>query len=98
MKVGLRIFLAMVWALALWGYFHVLAWHFASPTNTATSTAIVGYSAALLALLGWMIQAWLSIRNSRKQHTMNLLLQSRLSTEFNKHVEQLKKSSQMSQR
>jgi hypothetical protein len=33
-----------------------------------------------------MIQAVLSIRNSRKQHTMNLLLQSRLSTEFNKHV------------
>ncbi|UYN96092.1 MAG: DUF4760 domain-containing protein [Enhydrobacter sp.] len=52
--------------------------------------------AAMMATIGWLTSAFLSVRNqieqnrilrdlSRKQHTLNVLLQMRESAEFNKH-------------
>ena len=38
------------------------------------------------ALSGWIITAWITVRNSIKQHTINTLLQSRLSPEYMKHA------------
>lgn len=43
------------------------------------------YGAALVALLGWVVSAYVSLSSSIKQHTVNILLQSRLSTAFNDH-------------
>ena len=74
----------LVWAVALIGFYHVLDFHVRNPMSNPTGT--VAYAAALIALAGWMIQARIAIRNSRKQHTMNVLLQTRMSSEFNKNV------------
>lgn len=38
--------------------------------------------AVVSAVLGWLIAAWVQVRNSLKQHTVNTMLQSRLSTAF----------------
>jgi hypothetical protein len=42
--------------------------------------------AALSAMIGWIISVQTARRNSRKQHTMAVLMQVRLSTEFNNRV------------
>lgn len=41
------------------------------------------------AVLGWMVSSWVTIRNSIKQHTINTLLQSRLSAHYMGHVDVL---------
>lgn len=43
----------------------------------------------LFALLGWVVTAFVSLHNSIKQHTINVLLQSRLSTAFQERYKQL---------
>lgn len=50
-------------------------------------TPVVAYAAALLALAGWMVQAYLSVRTSRKQHSINVLFQTRMSPEYQKNLE-----------
>jgi hypothetical protein len=42
--------------------------------------------AAFSAMIGWIISVQTTRRNSRKQHTMAVLMQARLSTEFNNRV------------
>jgi hypothetical protein len=84
------IFAVFVWFLALYGFAHVLDFHIKSPGKNPT--AIVAYAAAWAALTGWMIQALIAVRNSRKQHTMSVLLQTRMSAEFNKNVAIIEKT------
>lgn len=43
------------------------------------------------ALSGWIITAWITVRNSIKQHTMNTLLQSRLSPAYMKYADDFNK-------
>lgn len=45
--------------------------------------------AALAATSGWIVTSWMGVRNSVKQHTINTLLQSRLSIEYMKHASTL---------
>lgn len=45
--------------------------------------------ATFLAVVGWITTAIVSLRNSIKQHTINTLLQSRLSTAFNQRTDDL---------
>jgi hypothetical protein len=45
--------------------------------------------ATFLAVVGWIITAIVNLRNSIKQHTINTLLQSRLSTAFNQRTDDL---------
>lgn len=42
--------------------------------------------AAATATVGWIVTSWVNVRNSVKQHTINTLLQSRLSVEYMKHA------------
>ena len=48
----------------------------------AVTRVWVLYFAALIALVGWVVTAYISLYNSTKQHTINILLQSRLSNTF----------------
>jgi hypothetical protein len=43
----------------------------------------VTYGAAAFALLGWLTREFFALRAIRKQHTVTVLLQSRMSTAFN---------------
>lgn len=79
--------IAITWLLAGIGLWHLAAEHLNKPESNPI--ALVGYSAALVALAGWMIQAWVSVRNSRKQHTMNVLLQTRLNPQFGEHASRI---------
>lgn len=45
------------------------------------------YASALLALAGWMVQTWNTARVGRKQHSMNVLIQTRFSEVHRKHLE-----------
>lgn len=47
--------------------------------------------ATFSALVGWIVTSVISLRNSTKQHTINTLLQSRLSAPFNQHALELNK-------
>ena len=47
------------------------------------ATGWVAYAAAAFTLLGWLTREFFAIRAMRKQHTVTILLQSRLSTAFN---------------
>lgn len=42
--------------------------------------------AASTATVGWIVTSWVNLRNSVKQHTINTLLQSRLSAEYMRHA------------
>lgn len=48
-------------------------------------------AAGFSALSGWIVAAIIALRNSTKQHTINTLLQSRLSTAFNEKAKELTK-------
>jgi len=43
----------------------------------------------LAAVTGWIITSWINTRNSIKQHTINTLLSSRLSTEYMKNAREV---------
>lgn len=45
--------------------------------------------ATFLAVVGWITTAIVNLRNSIKQHTINTLLQSRLSTALNQRTDDL---------
>lgn len=61
--------------------------------GTATTTnpyalekqQLVVVFAAWAAVIGWIVTSWTAIRNSVKQHTVNTLLQSRLSATYMDH-------------
>lgn len=52
-------------------------------------TAWVGLAGGAVALAGWIVTALVNIRNSIKQHTVNVLLQSRLSTVYMGYAERI---------
>lgn len=78
-----------IWAATLWGFYHVVETHIRLPRSNPLP--VVGYFAGMVALAGWMIQAKIATRNSRKQHTMNVLFQTRMSKEFQDHVDRITK-------
>jgi len=41
------------------------------------------------AVIGWMVSAWVTLRNSIKQHTFNIWLQTRCSAKYMEHAEQI---------
>jgi hypothetical protein len=65
-------------SLVLW------QWSLRGPTNSYVidKAQIAVLLAAWAAGVGWIVTAWTSIRNSVKQHTVNTLLQSRLSQTY----------------
>lgn len=79
---------AAIWVAALWGFLHILDAHTRQPD--ADSITLVAYSAAVLALAGWMVQALVSVRASRKQHSINVLFQSRMSAEYQGHIKTIR--------
>ena len=48
-----------------------------------TPTGWVAYAGASFTLLGWLTREFFALRALRKQHTVTVLLQSRMSTAFN---------------
>jgi hypothetical protein len=46
--------------------------------------------AVFTAVLGWLFAAWVQVRNSIKQHTINTMLQSRLSSSFQEKAAQIR--------
>jgi Domain of unknown function (DUF4760) len=83
-RLFIPVAIVAIWIAALVGLYHIISQHRATPS--ANPTALIAYTAALVALAGWMFQSWLSVRNSRKQHTMNVLLQTRLNPLFSEHA------------
>lgn len=53
-----------------------------APTIFA-ATGWVAYAGASFTLLGWLTREFFALRAMRKQHTVTVLLQSRMSTAFN---------------
>lgn len=88
-RIAVLFLLMLVWVPALTLLYHVIRTHTDSPATTPNPTAMIAYVAALAALAGWMFQGWLSVRNSRKQHTMNVLLQTRLNPQFADHASKI---------
>jgi hypothetical protein len=41
------------------------------------------------AITGWIFTSWVSMRNVKRQHTMNVLLQSRLSQAYQQHMKKV---------
>lgn len=89
-SVGVKLAILVVWIAAFTGLYHVVQAHMNNPASNLF--ALVGYCAALVALAGWMVQSFVAMRNSRKQHTMNVLLQTRLNEIPAKHIKQIDKT------
>jgi hypothetical protein len=70
--------LGLLATLFVWGEYR------AAPD--ANLTNLIGCFAALLALFGWIVTAWVSIYNSRKQHSINVLFHSRMSEVYQSRV------------
>ena len=83
-RITIGVCVVIVWIAALVGFDHIVRAHVAQPNSNPT--AIVAYSAALVALAGLMAHALIAVRNSRKQHTMDVLLQTRLNPKFWEHA------------
>ncbi|WP_235579407.1 DUF4760 domain-containing protein [Pseudorhodoferax sp. Leaf274] len=62
-----------------------------APAEALDKQQIVVLLAAWLAVIGWITTAWTSIRNSVKQHTVNTLLQSRLSATYMERADRVNK-------
>lgn len=90
----------LVWRPSLWLGFllvalviagtAIFAWEqtgtllfFWKPTKIGAGTAVF---AVFFASMGWTVTSLVTLRNSVKQHTMNTLLQSRLSATYMEHV------------
>lgn len=61
-----------------------------SPYKLAAAQWLIAF-AAILATLGWCVTAWVAIKNSVKQHTINTLLQSRLSKTYMDYADEVNK-------
>lgn len=46
----------------------------------------LAFYAVMGAIIGWLFAAWVQVRNSVKQHTVNTMLGSRLSTAFQQRI------------
>jgi hypothetical protein len=79
----------LVWAIALLGLYHVIVAHISHPAENPT--AVITYVALLVALAGWMFQSWVSMRNLRKQHTINVLFQTRMGDAWKQNTETIRK-------
>jgi len=79
LAASIAVFIAIVWTESKFGVleFDRANWLF----------LLAGFSA----LIGWLTTALVALRNSTKQHTINVLLQSRLSTAFNQRVDAFNK-------
>ncbi len=62
-----------------------------APAEALEKQQIVVLMAAWLAVIGWIVTSWTSIRNSVKQHTINTLLQSRLSSTYMERADRVNK-------
>ncbi|NOX43761.1 MAG: DUF4760 domain-containing protein [Gammaproteobacteria bacterium] len=60
--------------------------------DDVTLTPVIIFFSMLVALTGWLVAAGVSLYNSTKQHTINILLQSRLSDTFKGYREKTAKS------
>lgn len=85
----LLILFAVLGAFATVGGWHVYQFHLEKPEEYATAT--VAYVAAVAALVGWIVQSFIAMRNSRKQHTINVLFQTRMNPEFANNVANIHK-------
>lgn len=87
--LGLLFFAALI-SLAVFFWWH--AWlRRTAPAEALEKQQIVVLLAAWLAVIGWITTAWTSIRNSVKQHTVNTLLQSRLSATYMERADRVNK-------
>ncbi|WP_459349673.1 DUF4760 domain-containing protein, partial [Rhodovulum sulfidophilum] len=78
--------LASLAATLLW---HVYSSHIVEGHGASTAVAFVGVIAAIVALLSLFVQSALTRSISRKQHTMNVLFQSRVNSVFAEHVDRI---------
>jgi hypothetical protein len=76
-RINAVILIGMVAAIGGWAI-----WMFWSPSNLAPAAVT---TAATLATIGWIAQRDAALFVSRKQHTMNILVQMRHSELFNRH-------------
>lgn len=56
------------------------------PKNYLTGKWISTISIAFIPAIGWLFSGYISVRNLTKQHSMNILLQTRTSSEYVKHA------------
>jgi hypothetical protein len=78
--------LALATALAI----HQAHRYFSEAAGDATLYQVGVLAGIAAAIIGWMVNAWISFRNRQKQHTIDLLFQSRLNNEiFSRHQSRL---------
>lgn len=87
--LGLLFFAALA-SVALFFWWHT-SLRRSAPQEALDKQQIVVLLAAWLAVIGWIVTAWTSIRNSVKQHTVNTLLQSRLSLTYMERADRVNK-------
>lgn len=62
------------------------------PTSTAPMIFMIAFVTVLTGILGWVIHAQLTNRVHRKTHTLNLLMQSRTSVEYQDHIRNINRA------
>jgi len=75
---------AGLWLTAFAGCWFV--WSEYHTKQSVELVTLVACGSAMLALTGWLVQATLAVRIGRKQHSINVLFQSRLSKELTEHL------------
>ena len=78
--VSIFAFLFALWTLVFEDY--LFLWFIPTPEVNNWGVLI----AALVAMIGWLVTSIITTRNSVKQYTITMLLQSRLSSEYIKHA------------
>lgn len=83
MSLGFLFFgFLIAFAIFVWSEWqgHVLGMR--TPQAELKQPQWVVLAGVVAAIAGWIFSAWVTIRNSTKQHTMTILLQSRLSATY----------------
>lgn len=66
---------------------HPICWSTSNCTQFSLSQqSLVTLSGIIAAISGWIATSWIALRNAKRQHTMNVLLQSRLSTAYQQRM------------
>ena len=70
----------------LFPIFNEYSWIGIVPKNYLTGKWVSTISIAFIPAIGWLFSGYISVRNLTKQHSMNILLQTRTSAEYVKHA------------
>lgn len=87
LKKQIAAFLFLIIATFVLGFIYIVRWQGQNNFDYAVLGIVVS---TLTIILGWLIHASLAARHQRRQHTLNVLLQTRMSTEYQSQARNLR--------